>query len=599
LNKKKGFTLASVALSAGLMLAACNSSTTGGNSANGGSTKKVDATKFPAMVKNSKSPISGGTLTYGLVSDTPFEGVLNEEFESGAPDQEVLQFTEESLFGTNKNYEIDNSGATTFTVAPDKKSITIKIKDNVKWSDGQPLTADDIIFTYDVLGNKDYSGVRYGDNTITQDIVGMADYHAGKAKTITGLKKLDDKTVQINYNHVNPGLLTGIWSYAMPKHYFQNVPIKNMPSSDQVRKKPIGFGPFVITKIVPGESVEFSPNPYYYRGKPKLDKIILKVVNPKVVAKSLQNGDIDVAEFPNSQYKNNQNPKNYQYVARMDYYYAYIGFKLGHWDAKNNKVVTDPTVPVANKALRQAMGYALDLKAVSDKFYQGLSFPANSLIPPFFNRYHDSSLKGYTYDPKKAKKILADAGYKDVDGDGYVEDPNGKKLVLNYAAMSGSAVAEPLATYYIQAWKNIGVHVQLLDGRLQEFNSFYERVGLHGKDDPKINVYGGAWSTGTDPDPSGLYANNSMFNFPRFDNAENEQLLKDGVSEKAIDPNYRKQVYDKWQALMNDQAPVIPTLYEYQLYAVNNRVTGFTADTYALWWDKVGVSSDKPDTTNN
>ncbi|MED1202512.1 oligopeptide ABC transporter substrate-binding protein [Heyndrickxia acidicola] len=599
MNKKKSFTLASITLSAGLLLAACNSSTTGGNTSVTGKDGKLDTSKFPIMVSSNKAPIKGGTLNYGLISDTPFQGTLSEEFESGAPDQEVLQFVEESIFSTNKNYEITNDGACTFTIGSDNKSITIKVKDGVKWSDGQPLTADDIIFPYEVMGSKDYNGVRYGDNTITQDIVGMAAYHAGKAKTISGLQKIDDKTVKISFNHVNPGLLTGIWSYAMPKHYFKGVPISKMATSDQVRKKPIGFGPFEVSKIVPGESVEFTANPNYYKGKPLLNKVILKVVNPQVVVKSLQNGDIDIAEFPSSSYKGNENPKNYKYIARLNYAYSYIGFKLGHWDAKNNVAVADPNSPMANKSLRQALGYALDMKTISQKFYQGLSFPANSIIPSFFSRYHDDNIKGYTFDPEKAKKLLDAAGYKDIDKDGYREDPKGHKLVLNFAGMSGSKVAEPLAQYYIQAWKAIGIHVQLLDGRLQEFNTFYDRVGDTGKDDPKINIYAGSWLTGTDPDPSGLYSKTSLFNFPRFVNNENEKLLQEGISAKAMDPNYRKQVYDQWQQLMFDQAPVIPTLYQYQVYGVNNRVTGYTADTASLWWYKVGVTSDKPATANN
>jgi len=604
MKKKHGFTLLTFMLVIGLLLGACSSDKTGGPSKPGNTKapKKVDTSKFPLAVKNDKDAVEGGTLNYALVSDTPFKGTLSATFSQGAPDAKVESFFDESLFSYNNDYEITNDGAATWELSDDKKQFTIKIKDNVNWSDGKPVTADDIIFTYEVLASKDYKGQRYAENPITLDIKGIDDFHKGKAKTISGLKKIDDKTVEISFNHVNPGILTGIWSTAMPKHIFKDIPVAKMEASDAVRKNPIGFGPFKITKIVKGESVEYTANENYWQGKPKLDKIILKVINPKVITKALQNGDVDIADYPTSQYKDNQNPKNYQYLATMDHYYSYIGFKLGHWDSKNDKVAMDPSLQVANKSLRQAMAYALDTKTVNERFYQGLRFDANTLIPPFFKRYHDDSIKGYTYDPAKAKKLLDDAGYKDVDNDGYREDPDGKPLVLNFASMSGSDVAEPIANYYIQNWKDIGIHVQLLDGRLHEFNSFYDRVGLEGKDDPKINIYAGAWDTGSDPDPTGLYANNVIFNFARWENSENEKLLKEGNSEQAVDPQYRKEAYNKWQQLMVDEVPVFPTAYAYGLTAVNNRVKGFTLEpnkySTGYVWKDVQVTADKAEAAN-
>ena len=94
------------------------------------------------------------------------------------------------------------------------------------------------------------------------------------------------------------------------------------------------------------------------------------------------------------------------------------------------------------------------------------------------------------------------------------------KTVINWlltiASMSGGEVAEPMAQYYIQAWEAVGLKVELLDGRLQEFNAFYDRVGRDGEDDTQIDIYAGAWGVGIDVDPTGLYGQEALYNFSRF-----------------------------------------------------------------------------------
>jgi peptide/nickel transport system substrate-binding protein len=586
--------LSIVILALGMLLSACSSST-GGNSKKPEATKekpKEDIGSFPLVVKNDKKPVADGTLNYALVSDTPFEGTLNYAFYTGNPDAEVLQFFDEPLFSTNGDYEFTNDGAATYEMSSDNKTITVKIKDNVNWSDGQPVTAADYEYSFLVIGSKDYTGVRYGD-AIIQSIVGMDDYHTGKAKNISGIKIENDKTLSITFTKSNPSLLTGLWPYAMPKHYLGDVAIKDLAKSDKIHKTPIGFGPFKIKKMVPGESMEFERNDDYYKGKPVLGSLILKVVNPKVILQSLKKGEVDIAQFPTDQYKSAKGSKNFQFVGKIDLAYSYIGFKLGHWDAKKSLNIMD-NPKFQDKRLRQAMGYALDEKSVGDKIYNGLRFPATSLIPPSFASWSNQDSNPVLYDPKKAKKLLDDAGYKDVDGDGLREDPNGKKFHINYLAMSGGDIAEPLAKFYMQCWKNVGLDVGLVDGRLAEFNSFYKMVE---SDDPKVDIYGGAWGTGTDVDPYGLYGKDVPFNYSHFVSDKNDQLLADGHSEKAFDHAYRKNAYDEWQKYMNDEMPIIPTLFRSIIYGVNNRVTDYTVDPKdtSFVWSKVGVSSDTPD----
>jgi len=544
---------------------------------------------FPTAVSASDAAVEGGTLTYGLISDTPFEGTLNYVFYSGQPDAEVLQFFDEGLLYINGDYEITNEGPATFEISEDKKSITVKIKDNVNWHDGEPVKADDLLYAYELLGHPNYTGARYSG--LIPMVVGMEEYHAGTTDKISGIEIVDEKTITITFTQASPSLTTGFWAYPAPRHYLGDMTIEEIVESDKIRTTPIGFGPFKLNKMVPGESVEFVRNEDYWRGAPALESIVLKVVSPSVAVNALETGDIDIASVPTDQYLSAKELKNVELLGQIDLAYSYIGFNLGKWDAeKGENIMGNPKLE--NKQLRKAMALALNNVPVGEKMYHGLRFPATTLIPPSFPGYHDFDAKAIDYNPEEAKSLLAEAGYKDTNGDGFVEDPDGKEFKLSFASMSGSDVAEPLALHYIQNWADVGIKVELLEGRLHEFNSFYERVEAN---DPAIDIYAGAWGTGTDIDMEGLYGRKAMFNYTRWTNEKNDELLADGVSLEAFDADYRQQVYKDWQALMNEELPVIPTLFRYTLTAANKRVLNYDiAAGTKQGWDTVAVSAEEP-----
>ena len=519
----------------------------------------------------------GGTLNFGLVSDTAFEGLLNWNFYGGDPDKQVLDWFDESLLDIDENYQYTQDGAATFEFSDDHKVWTFTIKDDVKWHDGEEVTAEDWAFSYEVIGHPDYDGIRYGsDFTI---IEGMEAYNAGEADSISGIKVIDDKTLEITYASPTPSLLAGgIWPYAMPKHVFDGMAVADMSESDEIRKEPIGMGPFKVESITPGESVTFSKFEDYWQGEPKLDEVVLRVVDPTVIANELESGNIDAVDaFNTDLYKDNQDLEGYNFLGKIDESYTYIGFKLGTWDDESGQVDYQPDdSKVGDVELRRAMWYAVDNDAVGEKFYDGFRWNATTLIIPTHPDFHDDTIETPTYDPDKANEILDAAGFEDVDGDGIRENQDGDELTLNLASMSGGDVAEPLANYYIQAWEAVGIKVELLDGRLQEFNTFYDRVGDGGNDDPEVDIYMGAWGVGDDVDPAGLYGADAMFNFPRYASEENDRLLADGVSDEAFDVEYRQEVYKEWQEFMVEEIPVFPTNYRSKLVPVNEDILNYT-----------------------
>ncbi|WP_077358466.1 oligopeptide ABC transporter substrate-binding protein [Virgibacillus halodenitrificans] len=595
-----------------LVLAACNSSTSKEGEAEETKEKKTEEKgkeekkeekkdglysidDFSNIKTSEGEAIDGGSFTFGLVSDSAFEGTLNWNFYSGDPDAQILDWFDEGLLDWDENYVYTNDGAATYEASEDGRVLTFKIRDNVNWHDGEPVTAEDWLFAHEVIGHPEYDGVRYGSDFT--NIEGMEAYHNGEAETISGIKVIDDKTLEITYIESTPSLVTGgIWSYPLAKHIFGDMKVADISSSAEVREKPIGFGPFKVESIVPGESVVMSKNPDYWRGEPKLDEVTVKVINPNVVVQELETGGVDtVSSFPVDQYPKNAEMSNVEYLGMIDRAYTYIGFKLGTWDKDKKEVKPNPDAKMADVNLRKAMWHAVDNNAVGEKFYNGLRWNATTLIPPSHPEFHDETNPGVAYDPEAAKKILDEAGYEDKDGDGLRETPDGEELVINFASMSGGDTAEPLANYYIQSWKEVGLNVQLLDGRLQEFNTFYDRVGQNGDDDPAVDIYQGAWGVGIDVDPRGLYGRDALFNFTRYASEKNDELLAKGVSAEAFDKDYRKKVYDEWQQLMVDEIPVFPTLYRSELVPVNNRVLNFAiGDGTKMYKSDIAVTQEEP-----
>lgn len=527
---------------------------------------------FSVVLDNEGEAIKGGTLQVALVNDSPFQGIFSYTLYEDAYDSEIMAYSSNVLFDTDGDFLISDGGIATLDVDEASNKATIKIQDGVKWSDGEPLKIEDLIQPYLIIGHPDYAGVRYDSDF--QNIVGAVEYHDGKADTISGLKKVDETTLEISFNKVSPAIYSGgdgLWFYAEPSHIVKDIPVAELLESDAVRKNPVTLGAFKFDKIVPGETVQFVRNDNYWKGQAKLDGVVIKTVPTASAAKALETGEYDLAlSFPTSAYENVKDLENISLLGRQELYYSYVGFKLGKYDYDASLAITnEEEAKMGDKVLRQAMGYALDIEQVNEVFYFDLRERANSLIPPVFKSFHDASIEGYNYDPEKAKKLLDDAGYKDTDGDGLREDPKGEKLSIKLAAMAGDETQEQVISYYLQNWGEVGLDVQLATGRLIEFNTFYDKVQA---DDPEIDVFMGAWGTGTNPSPAGLYSKTAVYNFSRYTSEDLEGLLTAIDSPEAIDGEFRAKKFREWQEYMQDVSAVIPMQFRYELLPINDRV---------------------------
>ena len=568
MNKKKMMILFSATTA--LTLAAC-----GGNNSSSSTTSteaSTAKTKYASEVTHEGTPIKGGTLKYAIVSSSPFSGIFADELSQITTDSTIGGLIDESMFEYDENRKLTNTGLASIEFDVENKTATVTLNSKeYKWSDGQPVTIDDYIFAYQAIGNKDYTGVRYDGDF--KNVVGMEEYHNGKADSVSGLEKVDDYTVKIHFKEMSPSMqLAGgsVCAYIMPKHIFKDIPESEWEQSDYVRgTKFVGLGQFKIESIVAGESVTLVPNEHYYKGVAKVDKVVMEVVSPDNIVSEMKAGNYDIATMPNSQYEAYKDLTNVTLLSAQASAYEYIGFHLGKYDKEAGKNVTDPNAKMADVKLRQAMAYALDIDAAGQNLYNGLQHSSNSIIIPFFNDIYNKEQEGFTYNPEKAKQLLDEAGYKDVDGDGLRENKDGSKLQINFAARTRDEANESLVQQYLNWWKEIGLDVKLYTGRTIELNSFYDKVQA---DDPEIDVFAGGWSTGYDPNPEGLFGESAKFNFERYVDPEGTAIMKKIASTEAFDSAKNIEFYKEWQKYVHDKAFIFPTLVGESITAVNKRV---------------------------
>ncbi len=591
MKKNKLFTSIGVLSLSALALVGCGKKE-GTNGNNSDETKSVS--KFPVETPK-KSIKQGGTVKIAVETDTPFSGIFSQEMSSEDVDSMVASPGQETLFDSDDHFKVTDKGAATRRLDTKNKTITINIKKGVKWSDGKQVVAKDYEYAYEILANKETACPRYSSQF--ELLKGLKEYHEGKAKTISGIEMPDGENGRkliLHFSELSPSMSNAgsrsLWEAVEPYHYLKDIPFSKLKSSDKIRKNPLFFGPYKMEKLVRGQSATWVPNEYYWRGKPKLDKIVISVVSPQSASQAIKSHKFDVIPVINTQWPQVKDTKNVNFIAQIPIAYHYLGFKVGKWDNKLGKNVENPKAKMNNKSLRQAIGYAMNVDEVNKRYTYSLTFRVKTLVPEIFGDYYDKSAKGFDYNLKKANEILDKAGYKK-KGKWRVQ-PNGKPLTINVAMMSGDSTKEPIIQNYIQQWHKVGLNVQLATGRLIEHNSFYDKIQ---HDDKGIDMYIGGWSTPTEPSPNPYYSESAPFNMTRFVTAKNNKLLAEMNSQKALNHKYRVQKFHEWQQYMNEEAYVIPIDNSYQITAINDKISGYSLkpsegnNGHPLWY-KIGYA---------
>jgi peptide/nickel transport system substrate-binding protein len=405
-------------------------------------------------------------FTVGLVQDVdsfnPLVGVTVAAYE--AWNIQYAYLTDKSP----KDFSPIPGLAQSWTSSADKKTWTYKLRPNLKWSDGQPLTSEDVAYTINRARKEQW--LNY--TSIVQNLTARA----------------PDPTTLIVHTSVPDPKLPMLDMYVLPKHIYSKYDAKAVTKYNG--QDGVGSGPYVLDKFAKGQFARFKPNPYYYGGKRPLGAVVIRHFNnADAMVAALQRGEVDAIEtVPGAAFQRLEKTKGIATV--QGYQGAFNEFALNYGDGlkKGNPALSDPRV-------RQAIMHAIDKKTIVARVENGFASPAEAISPSanpaWVPKIPPDQL--YDFNLAEANKILDDAGYKDTNGDGIREMPGGgKPLKMRYAVRSESDSSAPTAEFITGWLRKIGIATTektYNDGQLTE---------LIGKGDYDMFVWG--WVPFVDPD---------------------------------------------------------------------------------------------------
>jgi len=488
----------------------------------------------------------GGHVVEGNFSDIR---TLNSMLSSDTASNQVIGLMFDGLLNYKKDGSLIAALASDLPkTSSDGMTYTFKLRSGLKWSDGQALTSDDVKFTYALAQDPQYKEVkspRRGD----------------LSKYIKSIDTPDPQTVVFNMTQVFAPFLSSHARYGiLPKHVLGTMSGAEINTADFNTNPTVSNGAFKFVKWDKGSQVTMARNDSYWQGAPYLDQWIYKVLPDSVaVTNQLKTGEIDIGPIDPGQYDSLNGVNS---IARTEFpvpIFTFYAYQL------------DPNKPAGplfqDKAVRQALLYALNRPQIVTAVFFGHASVANSVEPPTSWAYVDKPQNVYDFDKAKAESMLESAGWaKGSDG---IRAKGGQKLKFNMITNAGNKQRESMLQVMQQSWKDIGVDAT---PSLIQFPQLVSQiVSIR-----TFDMFLVGFNFAEDPDQSQLWHSRNTvaggFNGFDFKNDQVDQVMDQAVA--TLDRNKRKDLYKQFQDLMSDQVPAPILLFNHGIWGVNNRVQG-------------------------
>jgi len=466
---------------------------------------RLDAEPASLMPIHTQASVYTIWITHGYVSENIFEGLLQYD----ADELRLKPLLAES-------YEISDDGL----------EVTFQLRDDIHFSDGVPVTTDDVIFTYETIMNP---GV---------DAASIANYYRDVEKVI----KIDDRRVKFVMKRPYFKTLeilgfddTGI----LPKHVYQ------FDDPEEFNKRvsnPVGSGPYVFEKWDVGREIVLKRSENYWGQKPKLSKIVYRfILNDTAAIQAMRSGDIDfMRPLPDQYFDLSRDEEFTKDIDCLSYWTPFVGYFWMGWNQDR--------VFFKDRRVRMAMTHIVNRELICRKLLKTPEAQVPTGTFYIYGRQSDQSIKPWPYDPARAKQLLDEAGWIDSDGDG-IRDKDGVAFRFTYMISSGGSLHKQVAKLLKDEAGKVGIEVTVAP---YEWSVFSQRLL-----DRKFDAVNLAWHGVVEADPYQIWHSSQIgnrgSNYIGFNNPEADSLMEQ--ARQTLDEEERNKLYHRFHRILHEEQP--------------------------------------------
>ena len=493
--------------------------------------KTIDSTDYSQPYPSQE----GGTLIDATIGEpSGLISMIAGESASSAVTANIFN----KLLKYDKNLDLQGELAESWQVSADQKTITFKLKPNLKWADGKPLSSADVLWTW---------------HAVIDEKTGSP--YASDYQLVKKAEAPDALTFSVTYEQAYaPALDSWAGLQILPKHLLEGKDLRTTAFT----RNPVGSSYYKLDSWTHGENLQLSRNPSSVLGQAKIDKLITRIIPDnsaqflELMAGNIDSMGLDPIKYSRIVPARPELQKKLALYKELGNSYTYMGFNLKH-------------KPFDDKRVRLAINYAIDKQEIIDGIYLGLGINIASPYKPG-TRWSNPDLHPYPYDPAKARALLKEAGFV-LNSKGILER-DGKPFSFEIVTNQNKE-REKSAVLIQRRLKEVGIDVQI---RAIEWASFISRFIKTGDFD--VIVLG--WSLGLDPDQYGIWHSSQQapgqFNFIGYNNPVADKLLEQGRLE--LNPEKRMKIYHDFSKVLLEDSPIVYLSAGYGLSAIHKRVKG-------------------------
>ncbi|WP_300157011.1 peptide-binding protein [Solidesulfovibrio sp.] len=497
-------------------------------------------------------PVPGGRIVMAVIGEP---SNLIPPLSSDSASHDVAGLLYVSPLRYDKDIQLECFAAERYEVLEDGKLLKFWLKPGIRWTDGVELTAEDVEFTYKLMIDPK-TPTAYAE-----------DYKAVASFTVTGRYSFE-----VRYAEPFARSLVTWAGSILPKHLLAGQDLMNT----KYAREPVGAGPYKLTSWEPGRKLVLDVNADYFEGRPYIDQVVYRIIpDPATMFLELKAGGIDMMDLTPQQFLYQTGGPSWEADWRkfkyLSFAYTYMGYNL------KSPFFSDVRV-------RRAFAHAVNKEDVVKGALLGLGLPTIGPYKPGTWMY-DEDVKDYAYDPALAKKLLAEAGWQDRNGDGVLEDASGRPFAFTILTNQGNDQRIKTATIIQSQLAAVGVKVEI---RTVEWASFIKEFVDKGNFDALIL----GWTVTQDPDAFDVWHSSRAvpggLNFVGFKNADADALLDKG--RHTVDQAERKKIYDAFQEILHSEQPYLFLYAPYSLPILSSRFqdvavapAGITYN-FTKWW---------------